>query len=249
MARLVTEKTITHTWLSALSLLRNSPGGELYDLLVEMQEPASLDVHDPVVARLDSLLARKGCFDTETVANTIFPAELARQSADREGLYQRYAQILPRLKRLSPNRHGLYFARLISYPLQTDETRKNQLELLILRLIDELANPGPLRHAYELAIHAPGLDTRPMGFPCMSSVSVHVEDGRLRLAATYRNQYYVQRALGNFVGLSRLQQFIANQAGLSVSALSVHAFHAEIDPGMTQRDVTCLLADCDGERG
>jgi hypothetical protein len=241
MAGLVTGRTITDSWLAALGLLHRSPSEEVYDLLVEIQEPAPLGRNDPVVARLDSVLAQKGWYDTETVANTIFPAELARQSADREALYGRYMQILPRLKRLAPNRHGLYFARLISYPLQANATRKNQLELLICRLIDELAKPGPLRHAYELAIHAPGLDTRPIGFPCMSSLSVHLEDGRLRMSATYRNQYYVQRALGNFLGLSRLQQFIASQAGLSVSALSVHAFHAEVDPGATQRNVSYLL--------
>jgi hypothetical protein len=77
----------------------------------------------------------------------------------------------------------------------------------------------------------------------MSSLSLHLEDGALRLAATYRNQYWIERGLGNLVGLSHLQRYVAVQTGLPVGALTMHAFHAELD--RSQRDSRALL---DGAR-
>ena len=75
----------------------------------------------------------------------------------------------------------------------------------------------------------------------MSSMSLHLDGGRLRMAATYRNQYYVQKALGNMLGIARLQHWIAREVGIEVGALSMHAFHAQIDPGVPDREVVALL--------
>jgi thymidylate synthase len=72
----------------------------------------------------------------------------------------------------------------------------NQLEIIIHDLEGELARKrrgqGPMRHMYEAQIFAPGKDRRPWGFPCMSSLSFHLDGDQLRLSATYRNQYYMQ---------------------------------------------------------
>lgn len=195
--------------------------------------------------RLEDLLAGKKAASVRTVSNTIFPEQLARTSRDRQTLYRRYRTVLPRLKRAEPaNRRGLYFERLINFPLQLDPARTNQLEGTIQRLRDELARGGALAHAYELQVFAPGQDQRPIGFPCMSSLSFHVEAGRLRLCATYRNQYYVRKALGNFVGLANLQRFVASESDLEPGVLSVHAFHAQIDPDIGRRNVAAVLRDC-----
>jgi hypothetical protein len=72
---------------------------------------------------------------------------------------------------------------------------------------------------------------------------VHLDGDALRMAATYWNQFYIQKALGNFLGLSRLQAWVAREVGLRVGAMSVHAFHAEIDPGFPRREVGTLLDD------
>jgi thymidylate synthase len=130
---------------------------------------------------------------------------------------------------------------MIRFPLQADEARSNQIE----RVISDLqVNPERrMRHIYEVQLFVPGKDLRPQGFPCLSSVSLHVESETLRLAATYRNQYYVERGLGNFIGLARLQAYIAGEAGLPTGAMSVHAFHAELDRPL--REARRLLADLD----
>ena len=81
-----------------------------------------------------------------------------------------------------------------------------------------------------------------MGFPCLSSLSFHLDHGRLRLSATYRNQYYVRKALGNFLGLAQLQRYVATEAGIETGELSVHAFHAQVDGA--QRDAGALWRGC-----
>ena len=49
------------------------------------------------------------------------------------------------------------------------------------------------------------------------------------MTALYRNQQYIERAYGNFLGLARLQAFIAREIDLNIGALVCHATHAEID--------------------
>ncbi|HYN50732.1 MAG TPA: hypothetical protein VES62_07385 [Thermoleophilaceae bacterium] len=240
MAELVQERTMDAAWRTAVARLR-ALGDECYDLLVEIEDPSTTSAHGEVSRRVDAVLAARGQDGVSTVANTIFPAALAASSRDRTTLYRRYEAILPILRRDRKNKKGMYFERLIRYPLQDDPERMNQLELTISNLQRQLATRQPRRHAYELQVFGPGKDRLPMGFPCMSSLSVHIDSGNLRLAATYRNQYYVRKALGNFLGLSRLQGWIAHEVGLPVGALSVHAFHAEIDPDLRTHAVQRAL--------
>jgi len=238
MAELIRARSLTDVWIGGLETLLRAPSTEVYDLLIEASEPT--DISDGVIAVADGYFRRNNLQLTSTVANTIFPAHLAAQSTDRASFYERYLKMVPRLKRRSRrNRRGIYFERLINYPLQPDATRSNQLELVIDDL-NRRSRTAPRRHIYEMQIFAPGKDRWPMGFPCMSSLSLHLEDGALRLAATYRNQFWIERGLGNLVGLSHLQQYVAEQAGLRVGPLSMHAFHAELD--RSQSHARTLLA-------
>jgi thymidylate synthase len=227
VAHLITARTITDGWREAVLALGAAPDREIYDLVIEVTDPQVLD--QAALEEVDGYLIGAGMQSLDTVANTIFPARLAERSGTRDELYRRYERALPRIRRRDARnrRSGPYFSRMIGYPLQTDPARRNQVE----RVIHDLqVNPHRrMRHIYEVQIFAPGRDLRPQGFPCLSSISMHVEADAVRLAATYRNQYYVERGLGNFLGLARLQQWIASQAGLVSGAMSLHAFHAYLD--------------------
>lgn len=246
MAYLATADTITDAWMAALTYL-DSHSGEEFGLVVEIADPTPTRADPAIVRRVDGLLARKGYDPVTTVANTIFPARLAASSPDRATFYRRYQAILPRLHRLRGNRKGLYFERLIAYPLLSDPLRANQLETLIGDLTGQLGRrakrQGPLGSVYEAQIFAPGKDRLPQGFPCMTSLSFQLDGDRLLLTATYRNQYYIRRALGNFLGLAALQRFVCDAVGLAQGPLTIHAFHARIDPG-TRREGAALLRDC-----
>jgi thymidylate synthase len=226
MAVLITAGTLVDGWRDSLGALVGAPRHEIYDLVVEVAQPAHADPRR--LAAVDDYLRSVALQSLDTVANTIFPARRSTQAASRPAFYHEYERILPRIKRRDArNRHGTYFSRIIRYPLQPDPTRSNQLERIIADLGVNAARR--MRHIYEIQVFAPGKDLRPEGFPCLSSLSMHVDAGRLRLAATYRNQFYVERGLGNFLGLARLQEYISTQAGLPTGALSVHAFHAQLD--------------------
>jgi hypothetical protein len=241
---------ITDAWLGAVRQLRVA-NREQFDLIVDVDDPTPRLADHGVIAALDDLLIRLSLQPVRTVANTIFPARLARTSRTPAILAQRYLDIYPRIRRERANSRGTYFGRVVSYSLREEGgTSVNQLGTLIEDLRTELGHrangQGCKRHLYEVQIFAPGRDRRPLGFPCMSSMSFHIDEGRLRLTATYRNQYYVARALGNFFGLSELQAYVAGQVGLRQGPLAVHAFHAEIEPGIALADVDTLLQRCSG---
>lgn len=246
MAHLIKGDTITAAWISATDHLRLH-GREAYDLVTEIADPTPGRADEAMISEVDALLRRKGYATVGTVANTIFPAQLARTARDRAHLYERYGAIYPRVRRtLRKNGKGTYFGRLIDFPLQQDPVRANQIETIIADLKAQLARrehgQGALGSVYEAQIFAPGKDRLPIGFPCMSSLSFQLDGDDLRLTSTYRNQYYIQKALGNFTGLAQLHRFVADAAGVRQGPLTIHAFHAQIDPDVAGRDVAALLS-------
>jgi hypothetical protein len=67
----------------------------------------------------------------------------------------------------------------------------------------------------------------------------------LLLTAQYRNHYYVEKLLGNLIGLGRLMAFVGAETGTKVGALTVISTHAEIDSLKASRqDITKLIDAC-----
>ena len=63
----------------------------------------------------------------------------------------------------------------------------------------------------------------------------------------YRNHFYIEKLLGNLIGLGRLMAFVARETDLKVGALTVVSTHAEIDqPGGARRsDIAAMIAKFD----
>ena len=224
---LVRGSNASSAWMSAARYLADQPSYQAWDLAVEIDEP--LIEEDAVRAGLDQRLRESGKQDLQTVANTIFPATMWATSRNRETFYRRYEQILPSLRRFPKNRHGLYFERLIQWPPGQGAAGCNQLEATIVRLAHQLTLPGPLRFVYDLLTFSPVNDPQPIGFPCLSYVNVKLQDKRLLMLAHYRNHFFVERAYGNYLGLGRLQAFIAASVGLKPGPLTCVSAHAELD--------------------
>jgi hypothetical protein len=69
----------------------------------------------------------------------------------------------------------------------------------------------------------------------------------VHLLATYRNQYLVERGLGNYIGLANLRDYVAVQAGLAPGELMVVAGHAIADgPKTPLRSLLDRLAETTG---
>jgi hypothetical protein len=45
----------------------------------------------------------------------------------------------------------------------------------------------------------------------------------------YRNHYYVEKLLGNLIGLGRLLQFVADESGIAMGSLTILSTHATVD--------------------
>ncbi|MEK2605865.1 hypothetical protein [Burkholderia arboris] len=145
----------------------------------------------------------------------------------------------------------------------------NPLELAMKKLKESLdaarrAKNGPQRAIYELDMALEPLELKfydveqdydnPRGGQCLSHVSLKLgPEHELYLTALYRYQYFVQRALGNFKGLARLQACIAREIGVPVGPLVCHATLATLEEGAGEGEQTrwgrraldALVKDCE----
>ncbi|WP_147459744.1 hypothetical protein [Sinorhizobium meliloti] len=91
-----------------------------------------------------------------------------------------------------------------------------------------------------------------MNRQCLSFIELKPERNgnvwRLSMMAVYRNHYYIQRSLGNLLGLGRLLQFIARETGFDVGSLTVQSTHACLDPDLQRAEVSALILACDKGR-
>ncbi|MFF2952646.1 hypothetical protein ACFVVU_15040 [Kitasatospora sp. NPDC057965] len=199
----------------------------------------------------------------ETVANTVFPYRLAATSKDPRSLAERYRAMYPQLRSMDAgNRFGTYFGRIVAYPgakgsvdqlntlidrLTSQAARTGPLsaayELDIAHPSDaeeelpttpEEQETGPEATSIPVPVHAAGTDNLVRGFPCLSHCSFQIDRTRtLHMTAHYRSHYMLERAYGNYLGLGRLQSYLAEQTGLAHGTLTVTAGHAQIEKGIS----------------
>lgn len=216
-------------WREAVRVVDGRPGHSAYNVIIDVADPiATATLADVRIAVVDEFLS--DCEKSvETVANTIFPA----------GLYRRYGapaffnvfrdNVLKRVRR-SERWSGYYFERMIQYPVPAGEP-PNQLWNIVERLRNEDVRA---LNKFELSLFDPvrDVDNSPYGGQCLSFMSFKVIRGAektLTLTAMYRNHFYIEKLLGNLIGLGRLMDFVAHEAGLKLGALTVISTHAEID--------------------
>lgn len=194
--------------------------GELFNLITTIQNPSLCQTKWLSDFSPDSVLA--GADDVNDVVATIFPMRLHSRSVDRIDFYNGYKRIHNRAMKWRRNRSrwGTYFERLISY-----NGTVNQLEVAISKLIN-----WPVRNTTGLVFHlsCPLLDApRTRGGPCWHfGEIIWNADGTLDLVAVYRNHDFFNKALGNFIALGQLLNFISVESGKTPGKLICHSIHA-----------------------
>ncbi|GAB7027547.1 hypothetical protein JCM15764A_27950 [Geotalea toluenoxydans] len=183
----------------------------------------------------DPLKSIKGQSVIEKVAGTIFPQPIWRLSkGDRDQFFQNYLDMLPHIKRCKPNRRGVYFERMVAYPV-TGKKTTNQLKHII-----ETWEAGNHRHsALQAGIFDPRTDhsnSRQQGFPCLQQVAFHPhgtngKDG-MSIVAFYANQTVVEKAYGNYLGLYRLGSFMAKEMGIKLKEVVCVASALKLNNGL-----------------
>lgn len=171
-----------------------------------------------------------------TVAETIFPGwEYAKRGL--RGVYDVYADgEYPAIHRSEPQRWGTYAFRLLRRQ-NADGEIVNPLETMIGKMSREAQRDGGAKKScYEIGIAEGEYDLplyntvddqgRVMGGPCLSHLSFKLFNGAAHLTAFYRSHDYRHKALGNLLGLARLQACVASEVGVGIGQLVVHSSYA-----------------------
>jgi hypothetical protein len=250
--------TLSEVWVTTLEHLLDQRDGKDINIVAAFpgtaEDPAIRDVLDPFLAGLSGQRPKAKVYEVDTVASTLFPDTWYvpdRAANPREHLY-RMQRRAARVHRRISGEDETYFDRLVAYP-STDGGTVNQLEEQVLRLQGQLMVAGPKSSAYEigvsspadLRIQVPGKDHQYMGFPCLSHISLTLHHGAVHVTAVYRNQGFIRKAYGNYVGLSRLARFFARETGTCVGEITCIASHADAEISVGgKRALRKLVTDC-----
>lgn len=257
--------SLSAAWTHAMRHLLDTPTGKAVNVAVAFSTiEEDMGIRTAVDSFLSSAAAKrpgKNVLPVETVASTLFPQSwyVPDRAADpRQHLYRmrdRAARVHRRIT--GPNERETYFDRLVAYPSPSG-TPVNQLEEQVVRLRRELSHNGPKSSAYELGvsepgdlrIQQPGNDRLMLGFPCLSHISLTLYSDAIHLTAVYRNQGFLRKAYGNYVGLARLARFFATEVGVGVGEILCVASHADAEIDVIgKRELERLLAACDDAWG
>lgn len=241
-----TQTDCPNAWLEAVKQVNQQPGHAAYNAIIDIANPViNTTRSNRIVAAVDEFL-RVQEKSVLCVANTIFPEALYRQHG-AEKLFTIFENnILPKVRR-NDRWSGYYFERMISHPTESGETI-NPLWNIIERIRNDKVRA---LNKFELTIFDPerDVDDSPYGGQCLSFLSFKLIPGEQRtltLTALYRNHYYIDKLLGNLIGLGRLMGFVAKESGVNVGSLTVISTHAVIDTpkGATRSNITDLINRC-----
>jgi thymidylate synthase len=244
-------------WVAA-AIAVQAAGGEAHNVIIGIADPIAEDaVDEQIIKAVDDFVRAHNCFSVASVANTIFPQSLLQRHGpdDFYGVYN--DRVLPRMKRMTRD-WGRYFERLTQWrKVQGRETTViNPLLDLITFMRNQITGNRRYKNVYEMTIYDPTRDAgKVSNRQCLSFLSFKLtNDNQLYLTAVYRNHAYIARGLGNFIGLGRLQAFVADQAGATLGSLTCVSTHAEIDhyrkcrdgvmEGWTKREADELIRSC-----
>jgi len=261
----VEEATCAPAWVRATSLIMKSPGHTCYNVILGIESPSIVTAEDfRVCDVVDSFLAKHGQDPLSTVANTIFPAGHYLQGG-KDGVFDQF----PKDYAVFCENWGTYAGRMTTRnvkPTRQSQTLVSPLEMIVTKLRSQLTGSS-MRAAYEVGtLNLTDLAEIPLydattdcrlvrGGPCLSHLSFKLlPDKSVMLTALYRSHFYIQRALGNLLGLSQLLQFVAEQVETQAGPLVCHSTYAKIDLGEKDSvwsvdDAAQLITQCLTEYG
>ena len=236
-------------WLEAVNQVNSQPGHEAHNVVIDVTDPtAGASPLHPMVASVNDLLAAHDK-SVEAIANTIFPWALYERYKMPAFIEAFHTRVLPKV-RLNKHWSGYYFERMTRMPVRGSDQPLDQLSRMIDRINDK-NNTSLNKH--EISLFDPDRDVNgsPYGGQCLSFLSFHLKSAgqnapkTLLLTAQYRNHFYIEKLLGNLIGLGRLMAFVAAQTDTKVGALTVVSTHAEIDTlKLTRKEIAAFIETC-----
>jgi thymidylate synthase len=248
MAKLFSSERIVPVWLSAVRSLAATPGRTDRNFVLEITSPIALTSND--VAAINEVDAELRKTDdgigVYTVAATIFPQRMYRRYG-RPAFYEPFLTMMKK-KGQKPHTWGTYAMRMMERTHPRTGKVINPLEIIVTKLQKTKAD-RKVKSAYELGVHEASdvLDNeiggelpiyaafsdgrKPTNIPCLSHLSFKLDPEReaVDLTAVYRSHHYGRRALGNLLGLSQLQAFVAAESGYAPGVLACVSTLAHLD--------------------
>jgi thymidylate synthase len=233
------QPTNVQGWLAAATEVQQR-GGDAHNVVIDVADPLTETEADvEIIKIIDCFLRDHRANTLNGVANTIFPQSILNRHGP-DDFYKVYRDtVLPHMKRMTYD-WGRYFERLTIWKKEKGRqvTIINPLDDLVHFMREQIASDRTYRNVYEMTVYDPARDAgKVSNRQCLSFLSFKLTvEKKLLLTVMYRNHAYIARGLGNFIGLGRLQAFVADQAGATVGSLTCISTHAEIDFGRKEKD-------------
>jgi hypothetical protein len=201
-----------------------------------------------------------------TVATNIFPASEYLHGGSGE-VYNDFAEVLDKIR----GRWDGYAARMLSRSIErNDGSKVSPLERMIEKMKRQADKAGPMRSVYDIstddpddpltdiAIYHADQDAGAIHPPCLMHLSFKLVKKQVYLTVLYRTHFFIEKVLGNLLGLAQLQSFVADQIGegYEPGPLVCHSTYAVFDSGTqhrktdnklvgwTDKEARALVAEC-----
>jgi len=219
-------------WIEVVRRLLVAPEQTTYYLMVRMTSPFE---RDSIVERAYEQYRRKNDLPSiDGIAATIFPRSfyLFSCKGDRRALYERYPAYRTRAARFFGKATAFsYFDRLTRWRPRGTPAPVNQLE----SFIERMRRHKTKRTAW---FYYPTIDPsrdlgKIMGGPCLSAIDLKYETdaNALSLFAAYRDHDFAEKALGNYVGLTYLLEFLCEHTKTEAGVVMCISTRARIEGG------------------
>lgn len=223
MAHLIQSNNCLSAWRDVCQhILQNGDG---FNLLVEIQNPLAFTNVQLTEITNSGVITSSQLND---VINTIFPYKFYLRSANLSNtqFYDKHEKIYLRgksLHRKNRSRWGNYFLRFTKFGIN----QLNQLQPIIDG-INTRTNDQKACYIMHVSSIDSDNNTRVIGNPCLQYVQFGFYNNALHLSAVYRNHDFLTKALGNYIGLARLLEFVCNKTNKSMGSITVHSLHYEL---------------------
>lgn len=222
-------KNITDCWISSVRYLFENGKGT-FNLVVQIENPLLFD--DYVKLEYEKICKAHNLLSIRQVSYMIFPDTMYKNiNYNEDKLYKYYCKYYPRIK----TSWGTYFYRMIAYQYYDVKKKRDGYFNQLKEIISMLKRRDKVyKTPYFILISNPVYDLRrPIGGPCLNYIALQLDrDGKgnksISLLAFYRNHNFLERALGNYIGLGQLLNFICKESKYKMGYLTCISSHAYI---------------------
>lgn len=220
MSHIIQSTNCLTAWRDACSFIINNGNG--FNLIVQIDSPLSYTNLQLTEIINSGIISNRILSD---VVNTIFPWKLKSRNVNltNEEFYNLHEQLYYRGKTLHPRNNGLwgnYFLRFTRF----GNSKINQLQNII-NAINSRNNQYAACYMMHVSSADTDSNTRNIGNPCLQYVQFGQDGNTLNLTAVYRNHDFLRKALGNYIGLSKLLEFVCIQTGRNIGTFACHSIH------------------------